>query len=361
MPLRPLKEKDKYYPGSPWGDKPPEEVALATRARADHLGVQVNGQVDIPGMHGPILTGETAAGDVLMLNKDACRHVDAYLEYRQLVGDTDGGRLLPEAEYEALRERAADPSRRVWAHWVENSSGLECKAMGPSSKCFCGHLYREHSWDEYPETQRLSCKMRGCSCAEFHYVPVKGSGDLRCSGCRQSYLDHDPRTRKCKKAGKSSVFMSSWSCACRRTYDEHSTIVQTNAEREASGKLTNAPWMEAATRSGLPTAHMGGIGGFTSLADGVDRAMAGLEPGFEPEIIGESWSSNLDFEPGPNRPASRGTKPSSSQQNRTTTDRFVPRGPIARAPLGQGARGSATTTRSIPKARSMAQRPEWQD
>ena len=27
--------------------------------------------------------------------------------------------------------------------------------------------------------------------------------------------------------------------------------------------------------AGLPTAHMGGVGGFTSLADGIDRALAG--------------------------------------------------------------------------------------
>jgi len=62
-------------------------------------------------------------------------------------------------------------------------------------------------------------------------------------------------------------------------------IVQTNAEREAAGKLTNTPWMGAAIAEGLPTAHMGGIGGFTSLADGIDRALAGVEPGFEPQRV----------------------------------------------------------------------------
>ena len=30
---------------------------------------------------------------------------------------------------------------------------------------------------------------------------------------------------------------------------------------------------------------MGGIGGFTALADGIDRALAGLEPGFEPQRV----------------------------------------------------------------------------
>ena len=31
----------------------------------------------------------------------------------------------------------------------------------------------------------------------------------------------------------------------------------------------------AKARDVLPTAHMGGVGGFTSLADGIDRALAG--------------------------------------------------------------------------------------
>jgi hypothetical protein len=147
--------------------------------------------------------------------------------------------------------------------------------------------------------------------------------------------------------------MSSWSCACGRTYDEHSTVVQTNAERQASGKLTNTPWMEAAVTSGLPTAHMGGISGFTALADGVDRAMAGLEPGFEPEII-DGFTTGV--------PAYTGSIPLATNSNRSPHDRFIPRGPMARTPTGQRPTGSsATNTRNSAKNRSFAQRPEWQD
>lgn len=140
----------------------------------------------------------------------------------------------------------------------------------------------------------------------------------KCSSCRQSYLDHDKRTKKCKR-GKGS-FTSSYSCSCNSSYDRHCTMVQTQQEREASGKATGTPWMQSAetwtelrncralkvlgcfgldlpyvpwfflicflmffwkclvspeANAGLPTAHMGGVGGFTSLADGIDRALAG--------------------------------------------------------------------------------------
>eukprot|EP00913_Durusdinium_trenchii_P013633 g12801.t1 len=62
------------------------------------------------------------------------RHVDAYFEYRQLVGDSDGGRLLDERDYEELREKASDPSRRLWVFWTEAETGLECKAVGPADR-----------------------------------------------------------------------------------------------------------------------------------------------------------------------------------------------------------------------------------
>ena len=135
----------------------------------------------------------------------------------------------------------------------------------------------------------------------------------KCSSCRQSYLDHDKRTKKCNR-GKGS-FTSSYSCSCNSSYDRHCTMVQTQQEREATGKATGTPWMQSAetwtelpnvrvlkvsgklyridvpwffliflldnfvwcpeANAGLPTAHMGGVGGFTSLADGIDRALAG--------------------------------------------------------------------------------------
>lgn len=287
-PVRPLRDRDKYYPGSPFGDTPPQEtvgVYCGNVADPRIRNAPVVSVTSIQGLQGPIVEREAPAGPVFHVPRDALRHVDAYFEYRQLVGDSDGGRLLDEAQYEALREKAADPNRRVWVHWVEANTGLECKAIGPNSRCFCGHGYREHSWADYPETLELRCKMAGCPCSTFNYMPVRGSGDLKCSSCRRSFEDHDARTRKCK--GARASFASSYSCSCNSTYDMHRTVVQTNAEREAAGKSTNAPWLGAAAASGLPTAHMGGIGGFTALADGVDRALAGLEPGFEPQRISE--------------------------------------------------------------------------
>jgi hypothetical protein len=61
------------------------------------------------------------------------------------------------------------------------------------------------------------------------------------------------------------------------TYGEHTTVFESREERERAGRPVDAGWMEQAAREGLPVCHLGGILGFSSLADGVDRMMAGLE------------------------------------------------------------------------------------
>ena len=54
---------------------------------------------------------------VLSLTADCSKHVDAYFEYRQLVGDSDGGKLLSQGEFDDLRRAVADPTRRMVATW----------------------------------------------------------------------------------------------------------------------------------------------------------------------------------------------------------------------------------------------------
>ena len=39
----------------------------------------------------------------LVVQGDQARHVQAYVEYRNLVGSDDGGRMMSEAEYEEYK------------------------------------------------------------------------------------------------------------------------------------------------------------------------------------------------------------------------------------------------------------------
>ena len=40
------------------------------------------------------------------MNGDAAKHVQAYIEYRNIVGNDDGGQMMNEAEFEAYKARA---------------------------------------------------------------------------------------------------------------------------------------------------------------------------------------------------------------------------------------------------------------
>eukprot|EP00927_Polykrikos_kofoidii_P037746 TRINITY_DN31964_c0_g1_i1.p1 TRINITY_DN31964_c0_g1~~TRINITY_DN31964_c0_g1_i1.p1 ORF type:complete len:473 (+),score=64.18 TRINITY_DN31964_c0_g1_i1:32-1420(+) len=220
-------------------------------------------------------------------NAAAGKHIDAYQEYSNVVGRLDGGKPLPGEEYEAIRKRAADGTRRLYVNWRNTQNGIDCRAIGPQSMCFCTHRYNEHDWEAF-ETRRVRCKMPGCTCTCFNHVPVRGSQDLQCCACHRSFRDHCPETHKCpvgsrqggtgtfapKGGGK---FASSYNCSCTATFDQHETVFESRAERDRAGRPIDAGWMETASKEGLPVCHLGGIIGFTSLADGIDRAYAGLE------------------------------------------------------------------------------------
>lgn len=207
-------------------------------------------------------------------------HVDAYMEYSQLVGRLDGGKLLSEPEFEAIKQKALNPARRLYVNWRNMENGIDCKAIGPQSMCFCTHRYNEHDWSAF-ESRQVRCLMPGCTCQCFDYIPVRGSQVINCSTCKQAYTQHRPSDHACFGGG--GKFTSSHICSCTGTYAKHRTVFESRAERVQAGRAVDTGWMEKAAREGLPVCHLGGILGFTSLADGVDRVMAGLEQGIDPE------------------------------------------------------------------------------
>lgn len=200
------------------------------------------------------------------------QHVDAYQEYSNLVGRLDGGRLLSGAVFEEIKRRACDGRRRLYVNW-RNQNGMDCRAIGPQSMCFCGHRYNEHDWGAF-ESREVRCKMPGCACRCYNYVPVRGSQDLVCSKCSASFTEHRA-DHKCPRGD--AMFASSYTCSCTGSYQTHHTSIESRTEREAAGRRVDAGWMEQAATEGLPVCHLGGLMGFTSLTDGFDRAMAGLE------------------------------------------------------------------------------------
>ena len=49
--------------------------------------------------------------------------------------------------------------------------GQDCRMMGPASKCFCGHRYKDHNFDNI-ESRKVHCKTSKCKCRSFSYIPI---------------------------------------------------------------------------------------------------------------------------------------------------------------------------------------------
>ena len=56
----------------------------------------------------------------------ASSSIDSYWEYRRLVGESDGGTLLNEEDYAALRKLAAKAAKnRLFVTWRNSTTGME--------------------------------------------------------------------------------------------------------------------------------------------------------------------------------------------------------------------------------------------
>jgi len=198
----------------------------------------------------------------LIIGKENEKHIQAYLEYKNIVGDDDGGKLMSDEEFEAYKKKVAEARKNhLYVYWV-NEKGFECKAIGPESMCFCGHRFKNHNFDNV-KTKKVNCKQPKCKCPLYEYVPVYGSNDVKCL-CKHSYSLHDNITRKCTKCDTCKKFGSKFTCNCTPTYDDHKTIIENREERLAKGKTVDPGWM-----SGNLHAGVGGLNSFAGMINDV--------------------------------------------------------------------------------------------
>ena len=91
----------------------------------------------------------------------------------RIVGEDDGGKLLSEEEYAKYRERAIIARKnRIYVNYRCMSTGMDCKVIGPQSKCFCGHKYQQHATDNYQD-KNIHCKAKDCKCKLFESIPSR--------------------------------------------------------------------------------------------------------------------------------------------------------------------------------------------
>ena len=184
--------------------------------------------------------------------KGNMQDIQAYLDYYAIVGDDDGGKMMSPEEFEAYKKKVSSARANHLYVFYSNAKGEECKAIGPSSLCFCKHRYRNHNFDNV-ENKFVNCKK--CKCKLFNYIPVHGSLDIKCN-CHHSYEVHDPVSKKCTKCSNCSKFSSNYSCECGLPYDKHFTLIETRKERMQKGKKVDEG-----------NNLVGGIGGLNSFSN----------------------------------------------------------------------------------------------
>ncbi|XP_018097632.1 protein FAM221A isoform X5 [Xenopus laevis] len=152
--------------------------------------------------------------------------------------------------------------------------------------------YKQHKTDfkELPKERPvlLPCKVSKCPCKSFHYIPLNGSRPIRCR-CKHFADEHSlAGTYHCTKCTKCSGFHSSFTCGCGQPAYAHDTIVETKEERLAQGKPVGHD---------VPYASMGGLTGFSSLAEGYMRLDAsGTEPpGIDKQVSSMRLSEEDDM------------------------------------------------------------------
>ena len=203
--------------------------------------------------------------------RTASASIDAYFEANLLMGQASHPPL------EELTKRALkikEENARLFVHWTSPNAQTECNAVGPATRCFCSHSYSSHAWYE-TSTKRVKCRVDGCNCTCFSYVPGRGATHLRCS-CKHEHHEHrtaDGRPGPCQHPGCGcSGFHSSWRCgSCNEPYDSHTTIFETAAERARAGKPSEANLGGWSGEKPHLDAVCGGVTRMTSLLSGVER------------------------------------------------------------------------------------------
>lgn len=62
----------------------------------------------------------------IVFNNQAAKHIQAYIDYNNIVGDADGGKLMSEKEFEAFKKNQMQVSAfRILEHQESNLRILE--------------------------------------------------------------------------------------------------------------------------------------------------------------------------------------------------------------------------------------------
>jgi hypothetical protein len=145
----------------------------------------------------------------------------------------------------------------VYIVWRVPSSSEDCTRVGPNTRCFCGHDCKDHV------LARRSFSCQHCPCRNLHFIPKRPEEvgewwlprrkefDIRtwramCK-CKHSHEEHDANHFNCGRCQCFS-FESNFLClVCDRHWEEHETLIESEAERRSMRRSVGEAFRPLAT------------------------------------------------------------------------------------------------------------------
>ena len=194
--------------------------------------------------------------------KNQNESLDAYINYQKHGGESQFGPFTSKTN--KLLLKSLTTSKKYYIHWT-NKKNKDCKLLLTSTKCFCNHRLKQHSYLSPDKNRKIKCLAQNCKCRHFYYIPVHGSQDFKCS-CKHSYEVHKNISKKCRKCD-CARFKSNWSCSCGMKFGEHELVCESREERGQRGKVVRELEGEGPGR----LLGVGGFGDLVEYGDGFGR------------------------------------------------------------------------------------------
>ncbi|CAL8091842.1 unnamed protein product [Calicophoron daubneyi] len=208
-------------------------------------------------------TYQTAVGEVKIKKIEPAKHYDVISLARAMNDDFAAKtKQLFGPEVQAVREAMATGVYISWRPIEKPWDQQDCQRVCSTARCFCGHLLNQH--EQFTGKQSgLKCTQIPCGCQAFKFIPSRpeevgefwlpkrrdfnpATYRVKCK-CKHTHEEHvpEPSPYRCRASGCGCQgFMSSFMCAaCDKSWQEHQTVIETEAERKQEGRQVGEAWM----------------------------------------------------------------------------------------------------------------------
>ncbi|XP_043422288.1 protein FAM221B isoform X2 [Prionailurus bengalensis] len=173
-------------------------------------------------------------------------------EDKEQVDATDSTAHTAQPGHQLVKKKGKKGVSRLHIGWRCPHYLWDCFQIGDESKCFCGHLLREH---QIVSDISVPCNVGQCRCLMFCFIPSRPEevGEFwlkrratfdpkawraQCR-CKHSHEDHAATgSHSCRVKGCCcNCFESNFLCAaCDRRWEEHETFFETEETRRRGGR-----------------------------------------------------------------------------------------------------------------------------